>query len=51
MGDLIRNKTADRITQISETSPQNNSETVTNGHDKEIPQKRFIYHQKKDRKY
>ena len=26
-GDLIGNKTADRITKVSKTSPQNNSET------------------------
>ena len=28
-GDLIGNKIADDITTVSETSPQNNSETVT----------------------
>ena len=28
--DLISNKNEDKITQVSRTSPQNNSETVTN---------------------
>ena len=27
---------------MSRTSPQNNSETVTNEHDKEIPKERYI---------
>ena len=30
-GDLIGNKIADKIIKVSRTSPQNNSETVTNG--------------------
>ena len=47
--DLIGNKIADRITKVSKTSQQNNSETVTNDNDKEIPKER-IYLQKKDRK-
>ena len=29
-GDLISNKIADRITQVSNTSPQNNSQLVMN---------------------
>ena len=41
-GDLIGNKIANRITKVSKTSPQNNSETVTNEHDKEIPKERYI---------
>ena len=36
-GDLIGNKIANRITKVSKKSQQNNSETVTNEHDKEIP--------------
>ena len=45
--DLISNKTANRITKASRTSPQNNSETVTNEAenielDKEIPKERYI---------
>ena len=38
--DLIGNKTAVRITKFSKYLPQNNSETVTNEHDKEIPKER-----------
>ena len=36
-GDLIGNKIANKITKLSKNSQQNNSETVTNEHDKEIP--------------
>ena len=32
---LIGNKIANRITKVSKNSQQNNSETVTNEHDKE----------------
>ena len=35
-GDLIGNKIANRITKVSRYSQQNNSEIVTNEHDKEI---------------
>ena len=42
-GDLIGNKIADRITKVSKTSHQNNLETVTNEHDKEIPKERYIF--------
>ena len=41
-GDLVGCKIADRITKISKPSPQNNSEKVTNEHDKEIPKERYI---------
>ena len=41
-GDLISNKIANTITKVSKDSQQNNSETVTNGHDKEIPKERRI---------
>ena len=38
---LIGNKIADRITKVSKTSPQNNSETGTNEEEKYIsPEKR-----------
>ena len=47
-GDLIGNKIANRISKGSKISQQNNSETVTNEHDKEIP--KDIYLQKKDEK-
>ena len=41
-GDLTGNENADRITKLSKTSPQNNLETITNEHDKEIPKERYI---------
>ena len=41
-GNLIGNKIAIRITGVSKNSQQNNSETVTNEHDKEIPKERYI---------
>ena len=39
-GDLIDNKIANKITKISKNSQQNNSETVTNEHDKDKPKER-----------
>ena len=41
-GDLIGTEIANKIAKISKTSQQNNSETVTNEHEKEIPKKRYI---------
>ena len=41
-GNLVGNKIANRITGVSKNSQQNNSETVTNEHDKEIPKERYI---------
>ena len=41
-GDLIGNKIADRSTNVSKTLPQNNSEIITNEHDKEIPKERCV---------
>ena len=41
-GDLIGNKISNKITKYSKNSQQNNSETVTNKHDKEIPKERYI---------
>ena len=41
-GDLIGNKTDNRITNVSRCSPQNNSEIITNEHDKEIPKERLL---------
>ena len=38
-GDLISNKIANKITKVSKISQQNNSETVTNEHDEEMPKK------------
>ena len=41
--DLTRNlKIANKIIKVSRNSQQNNSETVPNGHDKEIPKERYI---------
>ena len=45
--DLIGNKIADKITKISRSSPQNNSEMIRNEtenikHDKVIPKERYI---------
>ena len=34
---MIVNKIANRIANVSRSSPQNNSETITNKHNKEIP--------------
>ena len=48
-GDMIGNKIANKITTVSRSSPQNNSEAITNEHDKIIPKERYIF-QKKDRK-
>ena len=42
VGDLIVNKIANEITKVSRSSPQNNSETITNEHDKGIPEERYI---------
>ena len=46
--DLIGDKIANRIINLSRSSLQNNSETITNENDKEIPKKKDIYLQKKD---
>ena len=54
-GDLIGNRIADmiskspdgRITKLSKNSQQNNSETVTNQHDKEILKERYISPEKR----
>ena len=40
--NFIGNKIPDRIMKVSRSSPQNNSETITNEHDKEIPTERYI---------
>ena len=41
-GHLTGNKIANRIMKVSRSSPQNNSETITNEHVKEIPKERYI---------
>ena len=42
VGDLIGNKIANIITKVSKHLKQNNLETVTNEHDKEITKERYI---------
>ena len=39
---MIDNKIANKISKVSRSLPQNNSETVTNEHDKEIPKEKYI---------
>ena len=41
-GDLIGNKIANRMMKVSQHLQQNNSETVTNENDKDMPKGRFI---------
>ena len=48
-GDLIDNKISDKYTKSSKASPQNNSETVTNEHDKEILKEIYVYISPKER--
>ena len=38
---MIGKKIADKFTKISRSSPQHNSETTANEHDKEIPKERY----------
>ena len=40
--DLLGNKIAESFTKISKNLQQNNSEAVTNEHDKEIPKERYM---------
>ena len=46
-GDLIVNTIANRITNVSRSSPLNNSERIVNEHDKEIPKE--IYTSQEER--
>ena len=46
IGDLIGNKRANKVTKFSKNSKQNNSEIVTNGQDKEIPNEIYIFPEK-----
>ena len=50
-GDLIGNKITNKITKAPKNPQENNSETVANEHDKEIPKGRYIYLRKKDKKF
>ena len=40
---MTGNKIADKITKVSKTLLQSNSETITNEHDKEMPKNIYIY--------
>ena len=46
-GILIANKIADKTTEVPKDLQQNNSETVTNEHDKEIPKERYTSSEEK----
>ena len=48
-GDLIGNKNSKRITIVSKNSQQNNLQTVTNEHDKKIPEERYISPEEKQK--
>ena len=41
-GNLFGKKIADRITKVAKPLPQNNSETITNEQDKEIPKESYV---------
>ena len=47
----IAEATADKITKVSKNLQQNNSETVTNDHDKEIPLRKIYISRRKARNY
>ena len=47
--DLTGNEIANKITKVSKSLLQNDSKTVTNEHDKEIPKKRYISPEKKQK--
>ena len=46
-GDLTDNKIVNRIKKVSRSSLQNNLETITNEHAKEIPKERHISPEKR----
>ena len=41
-GDLIGDKIVNRIINVSRSSPQSNSVTITHEHDREIPKERYV---------
>ena len=49
--DLIGNKIGDKITKISKTLRQNQSETFINEHDKEIPKQKIWISRRKTKHY
>ena len=46
-GDWIGNKIDNRIAKVSKSLQQNNSETVTNEHNKEIPKEKYVSPEKR----
>ena len=48
-GDLIANKVADEITNISEILQQNNLETIANEYHRAIPKERYISPEEKQK--
>ena len=46
IGDLIGNENADKVTKGLKYSQQNNSETVTNENNQEIPKERYTFRRK-----
>ena len=50
-GDLIGSKIVNGITYISRSSPQNNSETFRNEHNKELPKERYISPEERQKNY
>ena len=49
--DLICNDIANKITRVSKSSSQNNSDTVTNEHNQEIPKEKYLSPEKKTKNY
>ena len=49
-GDLTGNRISDRIIKVSRIAPQNNSNTVKNDLDKEIPKERYYISPKERQK-
>ena len=47
-GDLIGNKIANKITGVSINSQQNDSETVTIEHEREMPKEIYIFLEEKN---
>ena len=45
---MVGNKIADRITKVSKTLPQNNSDKITNEHEKYILEERYVSLEERD---
>ena len=48
-GNLIGKNIADRIMKVSKTLKQNNWETITNEHDKEIRKENYVFPEERQR--